>query len=75
MKLICKLCRKKIANRKEAHNAEPLAVGICCEYCHYTKVVAARLDASIRIFEDGAKELREIADSITDSGEEVKKGE
>jgi len=43
--LKCCLCGAVIADRRQAHNAAPIATGLCCTACNTTRVLPARLAA------------------------------
>ncbi len=42
----CILCGNKYTNL--GHNAQPLAKGLCCDKCYYSKILKAR----IKLFEN-----------------------
>jgi len=42
--MICTICGQVIRNVDDRHNAEPVASGVCCNWCNYTKVIPKRLE-------------------------------
>tara|TARA_R110000823_G_scaffold232606_8_gene359079 strand:- start:103 stop:240 length:138 start_codon:yes stop_codon:yes gene_type:complete len=40
---ICCLCKKKLKDKHDKHNAEPLSSGHCCSLCNIKKVIPERL--------------------------------
>lgn len=47
--LTCVLCNQKIFGW--SHNAEPLAVGRCCDICNDTKVIPTRIQMFVNLKE------------------------
>ena len=60
-KMICCICETPIIGY--GNNAEPLAVGRCCDDCNFTKVVPFRINTLINRERNECEEKRSRTDT------------